>query len=172
MSWFDAAGLANIAKSALKEAQRTIDKALDIKEDGLNSAPANTPVDPNSEDFFGTWGIAQPSSSGEDKKSSTCNSSKDNKISNSIWGSFTGSFFENENEVSKSDSITSLDDTLDGVEHFSQSKLVVQNVEDINHRISDHTISEELDDENEKVPQQAENADLIPVNLSKFNTFL
>ncbi|CAH1099135.1 unnamed protein product [Psylliodes chrysocephalus] len=167
MSWFDAAGLANIAKSALKEAQRTIDKALDIKEDGLNSAPANTPVDPNSEDFFGTWGIAQPSSSGEDKKSSTCNSSKDNKISNSIWGSFTGSFFENENEVSKSDSITSLDDTLDGVEHFSQSKLVVQNVEDINHRISDHTISEELDDENEKVPQQAENADLIPVNLNE-----
>lgn len=33
MSWFDATGIASLAKSALKEAQKTIDKALDIKED-------------------------------------------------------------------------------------------------------------------------------------------
>lgn len=33
MSWFDAAGFANLAKSALKEAQKTIDKALDIKDE-------------------------------------------------------------------------------------------------------------------------------------------
>ena len=35
MSWFDTAGIASIAKSAktaLKEAQKTIDKALDIQE--------------------------------------------------------------------------------------------------------------------------------------------
>ena len=33
MSWFEASGFASIAKNALKEAQRTIDKALDIHED-------------------------------------------------------------------------------------------------------------------------------------------
>lgn len=33
MSWFDAAGIANLAKTALKEAQKTIDKALDITEE-------------------------------------------------------------------------------------------------------------------------------------------
>lgn len=35
MSWFDTAGLASFAKSALKEAQKQIDKALDIQEDEL-----------------------------------------------------------------------------------------------------------------------------------------
>uniref|UniRef100_A0A182QNC1 TATA element modulatory factor 1 TATA binding domain-containing protein n=1 Tax=Anopheles farauti TaxID=69004 RepID=A0A182QNC1_9DIPT len=33
MSWFDTAGIAILAKNALKEAQKQIDKALDIKED-------------------------------------------------------------------------------------------------------------------------------------------
>lgn len=33
MSWFDATGFANLAKTALKEAQKTIDKALDIQEE-------------------------------------------------------------------------------------------------------------------------------------------
>ena len=33
MSWFDTAGFATLAKSALKEAQKTIDKALDIQEE-------------------------------------------------------------------------------------------------------------------------------------------
>ena len=32
MSWFDAGGLSTFARSALKEAQRTIDKALDIQD--------------------------------------------------------------------------------------------------------------------------------------------
>ena len=31
MSWFDTAGFANLAKSALKEAQKTFDKALDLE---------------------------------------------------------------------------------------------------------------------------------------------
>lgn len=33
MSWFQSTNLATFAKSALKEAQKTIDKALDIKEE-------------------------------------------------------------------------------------------------------------------------------------------
>lgn len=32
MSWFDTSSIANIARTALKEAQRTIDKALDIND--------------------------------------------------------------------------------------------------------------------------------------------
>lgn len=42
MSWFDAAGLTSLAKSALKEAQRTIDKALDIEENEENILPPST----------------------------------------------------------------------------------------------------------------------------------
>jgi TATA element modulatory factor len=37
MSWFDTAGIASLAKNALKEAQKTIDKALDIKDDDPNA---------------------------------------------------------------------------------------------------------------------------------------
>lgn len=33
MSWFDTTGIANLAKNALKEAQKQIDKALDIKDE-------------------------------------------------------------------------------------------------------------------------------------------
>lgn len=33
MSWFETSGLASFAKIALKEAQKTIDKALDIQDD-------------------------------------------------------------------------------------------------------------------------------------------
>lgn len=33
MSWFDASSFANLAKNALKEAQKTLDKALDINEE-------------------------------------------------------------------------------------------------------------------------------------------
>ncbi|XP_057672471.1 TATA element modulatory factor-like [Diorhabda carinulata] len=136
MSWFDAAGLANIAKSALKEAQKTIDKALDIKDDESILTPANTPIDPLSDDFFGNWGLAQPSTS-QDKKHQTTVHPKQINVSNSIWGSFTGSFFENNQDGNKSPSITSLDDTLDGIETFSRSKLVVQNIEEVDNHISD-----------------------------------
>lgn len=37
MSWFDATGFANLAKTALKEAQKTIDKALDINEEDIEN---------------------------------------------------------------------------------------------------------------------------------------
>lgn len=36
MSWFDTAGIASFAKSALNSAQKTIDKALDIQEETEN----------------------------------------------------------------------------------------------------------------------------------------
>ncbi|KAJ8914434.1 hypothetical protein NQ315_017530 [Exocentrus adspersus] len=128
MSWFDATGLANIAKSALKGAQRTIDKALDIKEE-LNVVPANTPVDSNSEDFFGTWGITQ-SGHIKDAADRSGNVSKENKVSASIWGSFTTSFFDTSEEDLKTP-LDSLEDTVEsGPEHFCDSKLVVQHSDD------------------------------------------
>lgn len=129
MSWFDTSGLANIAKSALKEAQRTIDKALDIKDEDLNHVPANTPIDTNSEDFFGSWGLVQ-SKEIQKQKSEEIVTKSPIKAANttSLWGSFTGSFFDTPNKDLKSkDSVESLDDSVDLVlEPFSSSKLVVQ----------------------------------------------
>lgn len=90
MSWFDAGALANIAKSALKEAQKTIDKALDIKEDAESIPPVNTPVDTNSDDFFGTWGITQSGNVTGSKEQAIDEATKQSKMTTSIWGSFTG----------------------------------------------------------------------------------
>lgn len=131
MSWFDTSGLANIAKSALKEAQRTIDKALDIKEEDLNQVPVNTPIDTNSEDFFGSWGLVQSKEMTKQKSEEIVTKSPV-KTSTSLWGSFTGSFFDSSKENFKSkDSVESLDDSVDLVlEPFSSSKLVVQPIEE------------------------------------------
>ena len=118
MSWFDATGFANLAKSALKEAQKTIDKALDIKDEESHSiiqSKSTSPVTPqeDTDNFFASWGIK---SSNEKEKSDMSNDNikvtpprkseevirKDppsgiNRMtmSTSLWGSFTGSFFEN-----------------------------------------------------------------------------
>ncbi|ENN81318.1 hypothetical protein YQE_02285, partial [Dendroctonus ponderosae] len=134
MSWFDAGALANIAKSALKEAQKTIDKALDIKEDAESIQPVNTPVDTNSDDFFGTWGISQSGNVTGSKEEAVDEATKQSKMTTSIWGSFTGSFFVDNTtpKESHSHSVESLDDSI-GIEEekdFSKSKLVVQCRED------------------------------------------
>ncbi|XP_065162125.1 TATA element modulatory factor [Atheta coriaria] len=128
MSWFDTAGFANIAKTALKEAQRTIDKALDIKEESI-VPPANTPIDTNSDDFFGSWGVSPTDAKEENTSLVTSSPSKIKQPS--IWGSFTGSFFdpystikEPSYNIQARDSVDSLDDSV-GVEHFRESKLVV-----------------------------------------------
>uniref|UniRef100_A0A1B0G7H4 TATA element modulatory factor 1 TATA binding domain-containing protein n=1 Tax=Glossina morsitans morsitans TaxID=37546 RepID=A0A1B0G7H4_GLOMM len=42
MSWFDTKGLASLAKTALKEAQKKIDKVLDIQEDELEGIDRST----------------------------------------------------------------------------------------------------------------------------------
>ncbi|KAH1010663.1 TATA element modulatory factor isoform X1 [Dendroctonus ponderosae] len=134
MSWFDAGALANIAKSALKEAQKTIDKALDIKEDAESIQPVNTPVDTNSDDFFGTWGISQSGNVTGSKEEAVDEATKQSKMTTSIWGSFTGSFFVDNTTPKEghSHSVESLDDSI-GIEEekdFSKSKLVVQCRED------------------------------------------
>jgi len=116
MSWFDATGFANLAKSALKEAQKTIDKALDIKDEESQSK-TSSPISPqdDTDNFFASWGLK---SSGEKeiadmsnervKVDSSCSTDTEQEsrkdvpmginrmaMSTSLWGSFTGSFFEN-----------------------------------------------------------------------------
>ncbi|CAL8092684.1 unnamed protein product [Orchesella dallaii] len=72
MSWFQSTNLASFAKTALKEAQKTIDKALDIKEeDGTgnpngtknnSAATVGTAVTDMASEFFSSWGVAGVSS--------------------------------------------------------------------------------------------------------------
>jgi len=74
MSWFDTSGIASFAKSALKEAQRTIDKALDIQDDDIITGIADPPSTPRSDLV-------------ETKK-------EDQMADASVWGSFSGSYFD------------------------------------------------------------------------------
>jgi hypothetical protein len=156
MSWFDASGFASIAKSALREAQRTIDKALDIKDDEINPVPANTPIDTNSDDFFGTWGLTQSGQIKDAKKDDDA-AKLPPKLQSSLWGSFTGSFFDANKDDPKTPSIDSLDDSIDtGSEHFSRSKLVVQQSDDGDSHYS--RLSSTETDEETIVNESEENA--------------
>lgn len=87
MSWFDATGFANLAKSALKEAQKTIDKALDIKDEDQKLVEGCTE---DTSDFFSSWGLKND----EDVDRHPKNKDSKQEATSSIWGSFTGSFFE------------------------------------------------------------------------------
>ncbi|XP_029710527.2 TATA element modulatory factor [Aedes albopictus] len=88
MSWFDTTGIANLAKTALKEAQKQIDKALDIKEDEEEGEAGD--------------GKRKTEGRGESKTEPCTPVSGEAKGGgnvgkgqmDSIWGSFTGSFFE------------------------------------------------------------------------------
>lgn len=88
MSWFnqfDASGFASLAKTALKEAQKTIDKALDIKdEDEDDEVPEESEVPKDESD--------------QDSQQ------KISKLSTSLWSSFTNSVFENQDELSEKQS--------------------------------------------------------------------
>lgn len=111
MSWFDTSGIASLAKTALKEAQKTIDKALDIKDEELRQQPAaaTLQLQPTT-DFFETWGVdeekeKQDSGDKESSSSSQRQQQQQQQQSTSIWGSFTGSFFEN---LKDSDTMTAV----------------------------------------------------------------
>lgn len=92
MSWFDPSGIASLAKNALKEAQKTIDKALDIQDDGqpVGSTSLSSSVTLSNTISQSTAGNSAPSS---DMKQSISQPT----LPASIWGSFTGSFFDNPN---------------------------------------------------------------------------
>ncbi|XP_066595257.1 TATA element modulatory factor-like [Prorops nasuta] len=126
MSWFDAAGFANLAKSALKEAQKTIDKALDIKDEEQKTTQ---PLTDDAAKFFETWGLKNDKENVKqqqaDEKTIT---SQSQPGTSSIWGSFTGSFFESPKfgEIEKTEKIlgtikqsTSLQDNYEEQLHIS-----------------------------------------------------
>lgn len=82
MSWFnqfDTSGFASLAKTALKEAQKTIDKALDIKDEEDNDEVLE-------ESEF-------------QKEADDLDSQKISKLGSSLWSSFTNSVFESQDEV-------------------------------------------------------------------------
>ncbi|KAL4708621.1 hypothetical protein ACJJTC_001060 [Scirpophaga incertulas] len=111
MNWFDTSGLTSLAKTALKEAQKTIDKALDIQDDSSEeheddepvpsttntpSGSGNTPQKDNS-DFFSSWGLTVSMESSKDnaiRQQTVVTESPTKSNTQSMWGSFAGSFFE------------------------------------------------------------------------------
>ncbi|XP_039285510.1 TATA element modulatory factor [Nilaparvata lugens] len=123
MSWFDATGFANLAKTALKGAQKTIDKALDIKDEDLNASESQTAasIDAFGDTFFNAWGVDEPAVKVDDSlgpvTSPPAPSDAEASVvtqptalpkkltsSTSLWGSFTGSFFENPKNTTEGES--------------------------------------------------------------------
>ena len=72
-SWFDAKNISSFAKTALNEAQKTLDKALDIKEED---------------------GGGEGTDDGETNAAHEVASTAAAIASSKLWGSFTGSFFD------------------------------------------------------------------------------
>ena len=80
MSWFDTNKIASMANKAMKEAQKTLDTALDIKEEeGETSVLAE-------DSMWAGWKM--PKSESDSKLS------EKPMMSNSLWGSFSGSFID------------------------------------------------------------------------------
>ncbi|KAL7648771.1 UNVERIFIED_CONTAM: hypothetical protein RMT77_000678 [Armadillidium vulgare] len=113
MSWFETTAFASIAKNAFKEAQKKIDEALDIRDEHTASV-GDSPTSPlsstvkkqlkeSSENFFANFGISNEvdnlktdeSSITKGDHSTSNEEIGSSRLVGSIWGSFTGSFFEN-----------------------------------------------------------------------------
>ncbi|XP_041986284.1 TATA element modulatory factor [Aricia agestis] len=148
MNWFDTSGLTSLAKTALKEAQKTIDKALDIQDDSgdeqegaadghkaqASTEGDGTPQKDNS-DFFSSWGLTVSAESAkpeliQEQPVVTESPSKTN--AQSMWGSFAGSFFEQPKPESsivrppKAKSMNLITDKYDSQDDlFSKSQLVM-----------------------------------------------
>lgn len=150
MNWFDTSGLTSLAKSALKEAQKTIDKALDIQDDSNEeqedeaNAPSSTKSSPgtgnvpqkDNSDFFSAWGLTVSAESAKTEPIAVqpvVTESPSKSSSQSIWGSFAGSFFEqpksDENAIirpPKAKSMNVISDRYDSQDDlFSKSQLIM-----------------------------------------------
>lgn len=113
MSWFDATGIASLAKTALKEAQKTIDKALDITEDDESSRSKAEAALKSSSSSSELSAHSQPTETakvdakivdedgGKMMRPSISNpilsSVATGTTASNLWDSFTGSFFETTN---------------------------------------------------------------------------
>lgn len=138
MSWFDTTGIANLAKSALKEAQKTIDKALDIKED--DDIDSNLESEESQNKMSETIITQSPSQL----------QSPSSGISTSIWGSFTGSFFDPKETKNLN---TDLGDDRHGVSsRISNSQLVVQmSIEETPETCRGNSIEVSSENENKQI---------------------
>lgn len=173
MNWFDTSGLTSLAKSALKEAQKTIDKALDIQDDSTEeqdeeaagpstskSSPGtgSTPQKDNS-DFFSSWGLTVSAEGGdpipiEEQPVVTESPSKSN--SQSLWGSFAGSFFEQPKTDTdtiirppKAKSMNVISDKYDSQDDlFSKSQLVMSDGAEFLNITKEESKSDERRDSN------------------------
>ncbi len=102
-SWFDTKQLTSLAKNALSEAQKTLDKALDIQEGEEGDAAATGKRRVSSESSR-RRDVRETNSESEDDDASSASSSVTSTASaaaaraastgSKIWGSFTGSFFD------------------------------------------------------------------------------
>ncbi|KAJ8715850.1 hypothetical protein PYW08_013135 [Mythimna loreyi] len=163
MNWFDTSGLTSLAKNALKEAQKTIDKALDIQDESgeepeeeatpqtsAKSSPghSNTSLKDNS-DFFSSWGLTVSAESEQNvpiKDQPVVTESPSKSTSQSIWGSFAGSFFEQPKEDDptivrppKAKSMNVISDSNKYGSHddlFSKSQLIMSDTDALDHRIT------------------------------------
>lgn len=114
MSWFQNSGFADLAKNALSSAQKTIDRALDIHHDDKPSPITTTtttttattqllPGEP--ENFFAAFGLESAkdmTTPDENQPLKTKTAFPQDRppigaMSGSLWGSFTGSFFDTKN---------------------------------------------------------------------------
>ena len=104
--WLNTSHLSSLAKTALSEAQKTIDKALDIDEETPKGHTKGPRVPSPTEEAPGTLSPPVVTSSRSSSRSSSVTSSDlvragVSSLTSSIrrdpaklWGSFTGSFFE------------------------------------------------------------------------------
>lgn len=177
MNWFDTSGLTSLAKNALKEAQKTIDKALDIQdESGEEQEPDSTPqssaksspghtstATKDNTDFFSSWGLTVSAESGQDgpiKEQPVVTESPSKATTQSLWGSFAGSFFEQDKKTEDDDpaivrppkakSMNVISDTkYDSQDDlFSKSQLIMSDSEALDNRIT-----KSLKDESPKVEE-------------------
>ena len=87
MSWFDTTKIASMATKAMKEAQKTLDTALDIKEE------EEAGLAPGSQDsLWQGWKISKSES--DSKLTEKAAPAAAMPASASLWGSFSGSFIE------------------------------------------------------------------------------
>ncbi|KAJ0178042.1 hypothetical protein K1T71_005865 [Dendrolimus kikuchii] len=108
MNWFDTSSLTSLAKTALKEAQKTIDKALDIQDESgeeqdedspihteQNKTAGNVGTPQKDSDFLASWGLTTSAEKYDPiKEQPVVTESPSKSNSQSLWGSFAGSFFE------------------------------------------------------------------------------
>lgn len=153
MNWFDTSSLTSLAKSALKEAQKTIDKALDIQdeseeEQNEDSSEHTEPIKTASNlgtpqkdtDFLASWGLTMSAEKDAPiKEQPVVTESPSKSNSQSLWGSFAGSFFEqprNDDTIIRPPKAKSMNVIADAKygshdDLFSKSQLVMSDSEGI-----------------------------------------